>query len=1190
MRRSAPLQAVACALAAFALTSLPGCADVTPARYAAPAQTFAFPPAPVAEARPPAAPLRLTSSDGRGLRLASLDARAIVEEPLAFTEIRLAFDNPEDRVLEGTFQITLPEGAALSRFAMRMADDSWQEGEVVEKKQARRAYEDFLHRRQDPALLEQAAGNEFSARVFPIPAHARKEIVVAYSQELGDGRPYALPLRGLPELGQLDVTVTLAGEASPIASIHRTAYAPADDFRLDDRKVAPGQGLRAGNLVLARVHPIPSAPPDPLGATLILVDTSASRALGFEDELRLVAQLAARVAETAGSGTPLVVACYDQTTDLVYDGPAGMFGAREVQRMRARQAFGASDLGRAIGWAEAAAKGRGIKRVLVVGDGVATAGEVDAGALAARAAKLAGAGVERIDAIAVGGIRDDGVLRKIATAGLSRDGVVADASADPAGVVRRIERSTRSGIAVVVEGARWWFPERLDGVQPGDEVRIYADVPEGQPVRVTVGGAKAQEMDLVSVERPLLERAWVKARIDSLLEQQGGEKTKDEVVRQVVALSTAHRVISPYTSLLVLETDRDYARFGLDRKALADILTVQGGRLAVAHRSTPADEPNPPKLADVRPRDPAPQEAERSLALRAPSAPIARWAAPEPAAATPPPPAPPPAASAASPGADPMSARGNMWGSDIGDSFGAGGLGLSGIGEGGGGHSEGIGLGAVGSLGHGAGQGTAQGFGSGHGRLGGAHKTATPSVRMGATQVSGRLPPEVIQRIVRQNFGRFRACYENGLRERPGLSGRLLVKFVIQPDGSIAGVGTAGADEVGAGVAACVVRAFQALTFPAPEGGHVTVTYPLTFTPESGGARTDPPPDRTVFVPEAQIPAQPRVAPEPPVPPEGTPSAPPPVSEKAMVGPYTGRFQSVMDAIGAGGAKGAIATAFAWHNEAPGDVMALVALGEALEAAGEPGAAARAYGSIIDLFPGRADLRRFAGERLERLKGDAGLDLAIDTFTKAEEERPDHPASHRLLAYALLKKGEPAQAFAAAVRGLEHHYPDGRFPGVEQILREDVGLIAAAWIKAEPRKRDEILAKVAEAGGEVEDAPSLRFVLNWETDANDVDFHIFDADGGHAYYRDKVLPSGGNLYADVTTGYGPECFTIRGPKGKRSPHYDLKAHYYARGPMGYGMGKLEIIDHDGKGGLTFDERPFVVMRDKAFVELGSVDR
>ncbi|HMY19737.1 MAG TPA: FHA domain-containing protein, partial [Polyangium sp.] len=82
-------------------------------------------------------------------------------------------------------------------------------------------------------------------------------------------------------------------------------------------------------------------------------------------------------------------------------------------------------------------------------------------------------------------------------------------------------------------------------------------------------------------------------------------------------------------------------------------------------------------------------------------------------------------------GNDPLSARGNMWGDNIGDSFGAGGLGLSGIGEGGGGRGEGIGLGNIGTIGHGAGTGTGQGFGSGHGRLSGSHRTKPPQVRMG---------------------------------------------------------------------------------------------------------------------------------------------------------------------------------------------------------------------------------------------------------------------------------------------------------------------------------------------------------------------------------------------------------------------------------------------------------------------------
>jgi hypothetical protein len=50
-----------------------------------------------------------------------------------------------------------------------------------------------------------------------------------------------------------------------------------------------------------------------------------------------------------------------------------------------------------------------------------------------------------------------------------------------------------------------------------------------------------------------------------------------------------------------------------------------------------------------------------------------------------------------------------MWSEAIGDSFGVGGLGLTGIGEGGGGRGEGIGLGSIGTIGHGAGTGTGSG-------------------------------------------------------------------------------------------------------------------------------------------------------------------------------------------------------------------------------------------------------------------------------------------------------------------------------------------------------------------------------------------------------------------------------------------------------------------------------------------------
>jgi hypothetical protein len=106
-----------------------------------------------------------------------------------------------------------------------------------------------------------------------------------------------------------------------------------------------------------------------------------------------------------------------------------------------------------------------------------------------------------------------------------------------------------------------------------------------------------------------------------------------------------------------------------------------------------------------------------------------------------------------------------------------------------------------------------------------------PRVRMGATSVTGRLPPEVIQRIVRQNFGRFRLCYETGLNNNPNLIGRIAVRFVIGRDGAISNISNGGSDMPDGGVVTCVVRAFKDLTFPQPEGGIVTVVFPIMFTP-----------------------------------------------------------------------------------------------------------------------------------------------------------------------------------------------------------------------------------------------------------------------------------------------------------------------------------------------------------------------
>jgi len=101
----------------------------------------------------------------------------------------------------------------------------------------------------------------------------------------------------------------------------------------------------------------------------------------------------------------------------------------------------------------------------------------------------------------------------------------------------------------------------------------------------------------------------------------------------------------------------------------------------------------------------------------------------------------------------------------------------------------------------------------------------------GATLSGAGLPSEVVRRIVRQNFGRFRLCYENGLRTDPTLAGSIRMRFVIESDGAVGTVSDAGSLMSDAGVVACVQRVFGGLAFPEPAGGSMAVTYALSFAP-----------------------------------------------------------------------------------------------------------------------------------------------------------------------------------------------------------------------------------------------------------------------------------------------------------------------------------------------------------------------
>jgi tetratricopeptide (TPR) repeat protein len=950
-------------------------------------------------------PVQLTATDGTGLQLAGYKAKVVVQGPLAFTELHLTFNNPQERVLEGRFEITLPESAALSRLAMKNAN-GWQEAEVVELQQARRAYEDFLHRRQDPALLEKQAGNQFQARVFPIPAKGQKELIISYSQELSAKQDYRLPVAGLPKVDEMSIEASAwNGTGSPTKlaySLH--GESPQGDFVI--RHCPVPQGLVSGDEVLLSVS-IPDAT-NPTKAVqgnqdlLLMVDTSASRTPGYQAQVTAVKAVVKRWQQNHPKAKISLVAFDQDVTPLN--------GIGDLQK---RRPLGSTNLNQALAWA---ARQQGYQRLMVVTDGITTAGSEKLTGL------LNKSGFQRFDCLVMGGIRDSQSLESIVHHGLPQGGLVLDGDGAMDELLPKLEKPSVSGLKVSVSDASWVWPSTLDGVAPGENRIVYARLNHpSQTAQVSVGGTTSS-VALNSVSGPLLHRSAVAANLHRLTPQWREAKgtKKQELAQHMLELSIGNRVLCDLTGLLVLETDADYARFKIDRNALKDILVVTPEGVGLEHRQDAVINHPPPRPVDTKIQARA---AEKSAGVLAS-------------------------------GDSPQEDRAKD----------------------------------------------------------ASQKPAGPD-----DQVSTQTPAKAA---------------ESSVPASPP----------IPP---------------------------PAISSPEPVPS-TTVSERLRQVNRPEPLRRLPTRDTNTETPVNHQ----EVAND-----EGDQD-----QEEKGAPPLTGKFAQIDSQIRNGHNQAALTEATQWQSKQPGDVLALVALGNSYKACHHSKEAARAFGSIIDLYPGRADLRRYAGCLLETVA--EGKGLAWDSFAKAVSQRPDHPSGHRLKAYALVRAGRLWDAFESLETAYAIDFPEGRFAGVKEILADDLGIVAAAIVAKNPDHRARVLQRLKKLGVPLAEKPSTRFVLSWETDANDVDFHIRDSKGGHAYYSSMDLASGGRLYADVTTGYGPECFAI--PGIPTAFPYKISIHYYSRGPMGYGMGKVEILRHNGKGGLRFEQRPFVVMNDQAFVDLGQV--
>ena len=145
--------------------------------------------------------------NAKPMQLQDLSVDILVVGQTAVTTMEMTFYNPNSRVMEGEFEFPLSDGQQVSRFALDI-DGKLREGVVVDKALGRKAFEDIVRRGVDPGLLEKNEGNNFRARVYPMPRRGTRRILIAFEQELSqkNGQDfYFLPIANAVKLKKFKI-------------------------------------------------------------------------------------------------------------------------------------------------------------------------------------------------------------------------------------------------------------------------------------------------------------------------------------------------------------------------------------------------------------------------------------------------------------------------------------------------------------------------------------------------------------------------------------------------------------------------------------------------------------------------------------------------------------------------------------------------------------------------------------------------------------------------------------------------------------------------------------------------------------------------------------------------------------------------------------------------------------------------
>ena len=259
---------------------------------------------------PPPSIVLPPQTQAKPIQTTAVDIQAEIAGFLARTSVTLTLHNPNSQTLEGELLVPLPAGATIAGYALDV-NGVMVDGVIVGKTKAKVVFEEIVRQGIDPGLVDQAAGNTFRTRVYPLPPSGTRTVRYSYVAPLLTGTEdgaavayYQQPLRFPNRLRSFRLSLSaLAAEQPPVIvrgklsglsfdnwqTVH-TATVELHDIELtEDLLVAvpavrhhallqksPADGL--AYLAAAAQLDLPKTTPRTLSDVTILWDASLSRA------------------------------------------------------------------------------------------------------------------------------------------------------------------------------------------------------------------------------------------------------------------------------------------------------------------------------------------------------------------------------------------------------------------------------------------------------------------------------------------------------------------------------------------------------------------------------------------------------------------------------------------------------------------------------------------------------------------------------------------------------------------------------------------------------------------------------------------------------------------------------------------------------------------------------------------------